>query len=273
MNDLEGFAKLLDAIRPWHDKLVLVGGWAHRLHRRYGLADPPSYEPVLTRDADLAFSLDESLEGNIVVALKAAGFRQVLSGSHTPPVSHYTLGGEGGGFYAEFLTPLKRSRTRRTGEPDATVARAGVTAQKLRYLDLLLIETITVTLKPGAELPMSAPARVRLPNPVTFVAQRLLIQSDRSPEKRRQDLLYIHDTIDLFAPNLGVLGQMWSETVRPAMPDRTARKIKERAREVFAGVTDTIREAARIPQDRNLHPEEFRGLCEVGLTVIFGESD
>lgn len=271
MNALEAFARLVDAIRPWHDKLVLVGGWAHRLHRHYRLADPPAYAPVMTKDADLAFSLQESLAGDIAAALKAADFEEVLSGDHTPPVSHYTLGEEGGGFYAEFLVPLIGSRTRRNGEPDATVAKAGVTAQKLRHLDLLLLETITVSLEPSAGIPVEVPARVRLANPVTFIAQKLLIQNDRLPEKRGQDMLYIHDTIDLFAPNLSELGQIWREEIRPALPEKTVRRIEEMSRQLFAEVTDVIRDAVRIPQDRNLQPEEFRAVCEVGLSEIFEE--
>ena len=35
--------------------------------------------------------------------------------------------------------------------------------------------------------------------------------------------------------------------------------------ELFAEVTDTIREAARIPQDRRLAPENVQRACEYGL--------
>jgi hypothetical protein len=94
MDDLAAMARLIHALRPWLEKLVIVGGWAHRLHRLSPLATPPRYQPVLTLDADVAFSLDETLEGNIAAALKAADFREQLSGEHTPPVSHYTLGEE-----------------------------------------------------------------------------------------------------------------------------------------------------------------------------------
>jgi hypothetical protein len=91
MNDLAAIARLIDALRPWSGKLVIVGGWAHRLHRHSDLANPPEYDPVRTLDADLAFSPAEPLEGNIAAALKAAGFQEVLSGEHRPPVSHYAL--------------------------------------------------------------------------------------------------------------------------------------------------------------------------------------
>jgi hypothetical protein len=59
---------------------------------------------------------------------------------------------------------------------------------------------------------------VRIPNPVSFIAQKLLIQQDRRPEKRPQDLLYIHDTLELFAHRLPELGVLWTGTLRPTLP-------------------------------------------------------
>ena len=32
MNDLEAFAKLVQALDPWRGQLVFIGGWSHRLH-------------------------------------------------------------------------------------------------------------------------------------------------------------------------------------------------------------------------------------------------
>ena len=32
MNDLEAFAKLVQALDPWRGHLVFIGGWGHRLH-------------------------------------------------------------------------------------------------------------------------------------------------------------------------------------------------------------------------------------------------
>ncbi len=56
MNDTAAFARLVDALRPWLNQVVIVGGWSHRLHRFHPLANPPAYLPLMTRDADLAFS-------------------------------------------------------------------------------------------------------------------------------------------------------------------------------------------------------------------------
>lgn len=46
------------------------------------------------------------MEGNIKAALQLEGFEEELTGEYKPPVAAYTLGGEQGGFYVEFLTPM-----------------------------------------------------------------------------------------------------------------------------------------------------------------------
>jgi len=43
MEDLTNFARLIEAIRPWLAHIVIVGGWAHRLHRFHPLAAEQEY--------------------------------------------------------------------------------------------------------------------------------------------------------------------------------------------------------------------------------------
>ena len=77
MEDLEAFGRLITALRPWLAQVVVVGGWAHRLHRFHPLANPAAHLPLRTRDADVAFPLDAALPGDIQVArlFKARGPR------------------------------------------------------------------------------------------------------------------------------------------------------------------------------------------------------
>ncbi len=76
MRDAFAMAALIDALRPWHARVVFVGGWAHRLHRLHPGASVPRYRPVVTRDADVAFDPATRLPGNIALALQAAGLVQ-----------------------------------------------------------------------------------------------------------------------------------------------------------------------------------------------------
>ncbi len=270
MDDFADIARLVGALRPWLAHLVIVGGWAHRLHRFHRLANPPAYQPLRTRDADLAFSLRAPLEGDIGAALEAAGFSAELSGENTPPVTHYHLRGDDQGFYAEFLVPRTGGPLRRNGTPDATVAKAGVTAQKLSHLDLLLKQPWQVGLGGDVGVPLSPPAEVQFPNPVSFIAQKLLIHGRRPPEKQAQDALYIHDTLDLFGRHLEELKTIWLEKIRPTLAPKTSREVERLYQEQFGQVTDVIRNAVRIPADRTIAPERMQVACAYGLEEIFG---
>lgn len=115
MNDLEAFAKLVQALDPWRGRLVFIGGWSHRLHTLHPCASQLEFQPVFTKDTDLAFHNKVPLEGDIKAALIEKGFKEDLSGEARPPIAHYKLGDDTSGFYAEFLTPLVGSGIKRTG--------------------------------------------------------------------------------------------------------------------------------------------------------------
>jgi hypothetical protein len=270
LNDFAALARLIGALRPWREQIVIVGGWAHALHRLHPWASPPSYLPLRTKDVDLAFSLDAPPTGDIRAALEAADFREVLSGDHRPPIAEYRLGEENEGFFAEFLAPLRGSGLKRNGTEDATVTAAGVTAQKLRHLDLLLQLPFTVQVDGNGDFPLGTPADVLLANPVSFIAQKLLIKNLRKPEKQAQDALYVHDTLELFAGKRDELRGLWLDGIRPKLHANTARDIERLCHEQFGTLTDVIRRAARIPVGRLLTPERMQATCAYGLDEILG---
>jgi hypothetical protein len=147
----------------------MAGGWAHRLHRLHPLATTLPYQPLRTLDVDLAFSPRAPLAGDLKQALINAGFKEGLSGESTPPVTHYALGEEESGFYAEFLTVLQGDGLRRGGQHDSTLAKAGITAQKLRYLEMLLIAPWSIRLASNTDVPTNQPVDLLVPNAVSFI--------------------------------------------------------------------------------------------------------
>lgn len=274
MNNFEDLARLIEALRPWLDQIVFVGGWSHRLCRFHSLAHSPVYSPVQTRDADIALHEDAQIEGDIDQALTDAGFRAEFLGANTPPVTHYWLDDKDQGFYAEFLVPLFGSRIRRDGTPTPlTTKTAGITAQRLRYLDILLIQPWSIKLDDSVGVPLQSPAEILIPNPVSFIVQKLLIQGKRPPEKKAQDTLYIHDTLELFGAKLEELQEIWLNSVKPKLSAKLAQEIIDLTNKQYSSVTDIIREASQIPQDRRLSPEAMQGACEYGLNEIFGDSN
>ena len=138
-SELERFLRLVCALEPWLAKIVIVGGWAHRLYRFHEFAQPLDYQALITLDADVAVPKNLAAnQQNIAERLHEHGFTETLLGDHQPPVTRYRLGPEHSGFYAEFLTPLQGGGYTREANPDKTVRIAGVSSQRLRHLDPLL---------------------------------------------------------------------------------------------------------------------------------------
>lgn len=268
MNDLEPFAKLALALKPWRGQLVFIGGWAHRLHRIDPRANKLEHQPVFTRDTDLAFANREPIAGDMKAALLEHGFKEELAGDFRPPTASYTLGEEQDGFYAEFLTPLIGSGMKRGGAPDATLSKGGISAQKIRHLDVLLVDPWTISLDPKDGFPLPAAMDVRVANPLCFMVQKFLIVDDRKADKQAQDLLYVYDTLETFGGLLGEFQTSWKNVVAPSLGKQAA-EVEAVTKAAFSGVNDVIRAAARIPTDRNLSPEDIQRTCQLVFEQIF----
>ncbi|MBZ5639522.1 MAG: hypothetical protein LAO51_12315 [Acidobacteriia bacterium] len=246
VSDVDPFVRFVEALRPWLSHVAVVGGWAHRLHRVHPLAQPLEYPPLMTRDADIAVPVGAIPSGDdICERLLEAGFEEEFSRGHRPPVTRYQLGGETGGFYAEFLTPLVGSDHKRDGSPDVTIRIGGISAQKLRHLDLLLTAPWSVSLGPSNGFPFSSAADVRIPNPASYLAQKILIHSKRKPDERAKDVLYIHDTIETFGRSLSEVHREWTGNVKRVLNKKATRVVERAAEAMFAEVTDKHVESVR----------------------------
>jgi len=267
--DIDHFARLIDTLHPWLDQVVIIGGWAHRLHRLHPLAQPLDYEPLGTLDTDVALPAKLPATGNeLRQRLLENGFREELLGSMQPPAAHYHIATGDSGFYAEFLTPLVGGEIKR-GKRDVTTRIAGVPVQKLRHLELLLDSPWEVVIAPADGYPTDGVRRIRVPNAAAFLAQKILIRNKRERADKAKDVLYIHDTIETFGANLSTIRGEWETNVKPALHPRASREVEGAAETYFQKVDDPIREAARIAAGRNLTPEMVREVCSYGWENIF----
>jgi hypothetical protein len=44
--DVKDFARLIEALHPWLNQIVVIGGWAYRLYRLHPLAQQLEYDPL-----------------------------------------------------------------------------------------------------------------------------------------------------------------------------------------------------------------------------------
>jgi len=266
----EQFARLIVALEPWLTQVVIIGGWSHRLCRLHPNAQPIEYLPLTTLDTDIAVpSRLKVVDTDVRERLIASGFEEERLGHDQPPATHYRLGNAKTAFYAEFLTPLFGPEHGRDGRRKATRRIAGVASQQLRYLEVLLFAPWTVSLGRSNGFPLANPMEARIANPASFLAHKLLIHNKRTASKFAKDVLYIHDTLEIFGARLEDLNREWRTKVKPRIHANAVRKIQRAATDLFGGVNDSIRDAAQMTVARKLSPEAVRERCHFGLTRIF----
>jgi hypothetical protein len=260
------FGHLVSALEPWLAQIVIVGGWAHQLYRLHPDAQRLEYPPLSTLDTDIALpGRLPAKEQDIRSRLLAHGFLEEFLGEDHPPATHYHLGGNASGFYAEFLTPLVGSELDRAKGRKATAQIGGIASQRLRFIELLLDHPWSVDFRSGG-----FKASIQIANPVSFIAQKILIHKKRERVDKAKDILYMHDTLQVFGARLPALHELWRATVAPKLPPSSRRKVLTAPTVLFWEVSDDIREAAEISVERALSPEGIRAACHYGFAKVFG---
>jgi len=206
---------VLRAFEPYLDRLVLVGGFAVRLYEQHPRAIPAATRILRTFDADLATPARLPVRGRPLAALAAAaGLQPDFRGDRIPPVMRFVFAPPSGTaegeeeYSVEFLTPLTGPPVDRAGRvPVTTDVQAGVTAQRLRYLDLLLETPWRVSLAGLAGLEADRePMAVQVPHPGCFMLHKLLIAGERTREDRRaKDMAYLYQVASMFRRELPAL--------------------------------------------------------------------
>jgi hypothetical protein len=268
--ELEAFSKFIVAMEPWLGEVVLVGGWAHRLYRLDPRARKLDYLPLTTLDGDVAVpSKLKKEESTVRKRLLEAGFEEEFIGEDRPPATHYHYE-KAGGFYAEFLAPLVGSEYDRTGKRKATKEVGGVSSQLLRYIEILLISPWKIELGDENGYPFTPAKKIQIANPASFLAQKILIHEQRDYEDKAKDLLYMHDTIELFSEHLDEVQRLFRKEIAPKLHARRVAELEGAPGRLFGKVEDTIREAALMAAGRKLSPERLAETAEAGLKAILG---
>jgi hypothetical protein len=250
---------------------VFVGGWATRLYRlSERVADVP-FGPLLTDDADIA--LPEGLwvpSPTVHESLTAAGFVESMTGDDVPPVTRYVAPQRD--FEVEFIAHQTGGVDESSG-PGATTLVGGVSAQRLGNVRLLLEEPWSVIVATDAGYPVGDRGLVvRVPNPASFIAQKLLAIRRRG-RSGPKDVLYVHDTLQLFADHLGELREVWNRVRARMGPSITERLwarwsfVKEHP--------ELLRRASTIAEESGRpappSPTRIEAACELGLSEVFAK--
>ncbi|GAB4252812.1 MAG: hypothetical protein Kow00129_13680 [Thermoleophilia bacterium] len=181
----------LKALRPYLDDIVVAGGWVPYL---YAAHLPPSEESVAlkTRDLDLAVPREIPRRGKTIdQLLDDANFTCEFRSLGHPPVTVYLAAHAGDEVEIEFIT------TAQGADIGVRKVQDGLTAQELRYVDLLLERTWSLRL--DALTAGEIEGRVWVPTPAAFILQKALSRMRRTDSsKKEKDLYYIFYVVDGF---------------------------------------------------------------------------
>lgn len=188
-----------------HDYLpdiVLCGGWVPFIYREYVVNSQPP-PPLLTNDIDFAVPgiLSLKREKRIDQILKDVGFKPVQIdaefhmshfGKSRPPVTKFEYEKDGLKIKLEFITALKGK-----GEVGVKTVQRGVTAEALRYVDILLDNYQKVEIREQLANKQNIHLKINIPTPAAYVYQKGLTFVRRLTElKKGKDLCYIYDLLE-----------------------------------------------------------------------------
>lgn len=197
--------RVVRAIGPYADSVVLVGGFARELYRHHPEFSEPGFVPLATLDIDLAVREPLLMQGDASLAqrLQAEGLVRYtgLDLRNRPAIHRFHLREDGAErpatVYVEIIVPLHGQERDRPSRPQPDLL-----APALRYVDLLMADALTIT-DPALGRP------VRIPHPAAFIVQKTCMRSERRQKAAR-------DQADVFYVALGFAAQWshWADTLK-----------------------------------------------------------
>ncbi len=239
--DLAPLIRALEVVRPYLGDIVLVGGWVPIVYQQCTSIYPT--RTIRTADIDLACPAPLAVKGeSIDDLLRGAGFECNMFGSTEVPFCRYS---DNHDCEIEFLTPLK-------GDGTATVTelQQGLTAENLRYLDVLLRHT--------APIKIYEKLVVNVPWISAFLFQKGLSFPDRrSGLKRDKDLYYIFKVVEIVDREY-LITEL--RQVIEAHPYKWGRTFAQNMRKVFddeysPGVISVVDQLQHIPGEQSDHSD------------------
>ena len=237
ITEIKFLYRILSIIEPYLQDLILVGGFASLLYSVHEEADNDDNPLLITYDVDLASEGKVTIKGekSIHESLEEEGFKCELVGKFEEPIlKYYPTEKTDSEYYVEFLAPLLGSETKRNGKPDLIQKiQKDLSAQKLRYLDLLLHNTWAVHSSNLSALEDYPDLTIKLPHPCMYIMQKTLTLSKRQPMDRNKDYAYIYQTLTYFRKNLKSLAHEYEKLLTNVIWKKWYYKFVAIAQEVF----------------------------------------
>jgi hypothetical protein len=188
-----GLLKTLAVLRPYLPQIVIGGGWAPFLYYRY-LAKNREHTPVLTRDIDFMVRHRVPIVGPQTIdeiLIKEANLTLAFKNLDNPAIIHYEGTIDDVEVEIEFLTDQTGSQ-----EAKVLVVQKGLHAEALRYVSIIVENTMPLQIDDMESVRVEAPLIVQVPNPAAYIFQKgLSFPARRNKQKAFKDLYYIFNIL------------------------------------------------------------------------------
>lgn len=190
---------VLDELRDYLSDIVIVGGWVPQI---YAWHEESPEISVRSDDVDAAVAAKLPLRGDkgIAALLKEAGFEVETSdsgfalaafGKKTKPTTRFFYRKGKLAVPIEFITPLFGR-----GEESATLIQSGLIVPALRFTDILLAHTETLSVQGETLDGKRARFKFKVPTLPAFILAKGLVFARRPDiDKKGKDLAYIHEAL------------------------------------------------------------------------------
>jgi hypothetical protein len=198
---------LARSLRNVADDFVVIGGVATFLYDFHKLADPNvAIRTTYTYDIDLAVGKVRKLqEEKIHEKIQALGFNPQESRlmDSPKPLTKFVKQVEDEQLEIEFLVPLVGSEIGRDGKAKIIFEISShITAQQLRYLDILIDDPARLPLEDISGDPTDKGIFLQIPGPANYLLHKFITLSLRnSIEDKQKDAFYIYDFLNRFEKN------------------------------------------------------------------------
>ena len=271
----EQIEPVIRALQPLLPHVLVIGGWAHRLHREHPLALPPTVEPLQTSDLDVSLSAAASAATNLdlVKRFGTAGFDYEHTGSDLSESGHFRSRTDRT-FTVQLLTARRGSGTRRDGTPIRALRIGGTPVEVLRGLDLLESDPWRARWQSEA----GKEFEIAVCHPTSFLLGKLLLTRIQSRPilHRAKDLLYVVDTLQLFS-------ERWEDLLReaPSLPARVRRPLwneiqaacEESLQPRSVGLQRALQLSPELPGTRPSTAAALAEFCQTGLKPVLAALD
>jgi hypothetical protein len=230
------FADAVNALQPYLDQVVCIGGCANALYRFHDLASEVMWGYLGTKDTDMAVPPSIPFDNRPPIAklMEDVGFKELIRGNAEEAVIKYGRDDDESAAELEFLCDV--SGLPKVDQDRAAVSvQDGLYAQPLRYIGMSLRNTWRIDLARVSGFEQFEAVEIRIPNPAAYIVSKVLIRGEkRKAASKAKDCFYIYEVSVVFRDALNAIREEY-DRLEPCAP-RWKRRFECDARSLFKSV-------------------------------------